>query len=111
MSASLSHAKWVRMPEHSVSADERAAPRLRIGEWSVNPETNELSRGSEAVRIEPKAMDVLVLLADRVGRVVSREELFVAVWPGVVVGDEALTQTIIKLRRALGDNSRSPSYI
>jgi TolB-like protein/Tfp pilus assembly protein PilF len=54
---------------------------------------------------------VLVLLADRVGRVVSREELFVAVWPGVVVCDEALTQTIIKLRRALGDNSRAPSYI
>jgi DNA-binding winged helix-turn-helix (wHTH) protein/TolB-like protein/Tfp pilus assembly protein PilF len=96
---------------HSVSADGRVRPRLRIGEWSADPEANELSRGSEAVRIEPKAMDVLVLLADRVGRVVSREELFVAVWPGVVVGDEALTQTIIKLRRALDDNSRSPSYI
>jgi TolB-like protein len=52
-----------------------------------------------------------MLFADRVGRVVSREELFTAVWPGVVVGDEALTQTINKLRKALGDNSRSPSYI
>ena len=56
-------------------------------------------------------MDVLMLLAGRAGRVVTREELFSEVWPGVVVGDEALTQTIIKLRKALGDNPRSPSYI
>ncbi len=99
------------MPAQSVSPDERVRPRAQIGEWSADRESNELSRGSQTVRIEPKAMDVLMLLADRVDRVVSREELFAAVWPGVVVGDEALTQTINKLRRALGDNSRSPSYI
>ncbi|MGE5667444.1 MAG: winged helix-turn-helix domain-containing tetratricopeptide repeat protein, partial [Betaproteobacteria bacterium] len=44
-------------------------------------------------------------------RVVTRDEVFSEVWPRVVVGDEALTQTIIKLRKALGDNPRSPSYI
>jgi tetratricopeptide (TPR) repeat protein len=33
------------------------------------------------------------------------------VWPGVVVGDEALTQAIIKLRRALGDDPRAPRYV
>jgi len=93
------------------AADERSRPSLRIGEWSVDRETNELRRGSEAVHIEPKAMDVLVLLAERVGRVVSREQLFAAVWPGVVVGDDALTQSIIKLRRVLGDDPRSPAYI
>ena len=80
---------------------------MRIGEWSVDPATNELSRAEGTVRIEPKAMEVLVLLADRAGRVVSREELFAIVWPGVVVGDEALTQSIIKLRKALGDNPRA----
>jgi transcriptional activator of cad operon len=92
-------------------ADARGRKRLSIGAWSADPEANELTRGAETVRIEPKAMDVLMLLAARVGRVVSREDLFVAVWPGVVVADEAITQTIIKLRKALGDNSRSPSYI
>ena len=56
-------------------------------------------------------MEVLMALAARAGQVVSREELLAAVWPGVVVGDEALTQSIIKLRRALGDNPRAPSYI
>jgi DNA-binding winged helix-turn-helix (wHTH) protein/TolB-like protein/Flp pilus assembly protein TadD len=85
--------------------------RLRIGEWIADPATNELSRGTESVRIEPKAMDLLMVLARRRGDVVSREELFAQVWPGTVVGDEALTQAITKLRRALGDHARSAAYI
>jgi DNA-binding winged helix-turn-helix (wHTH) protein/TolB-like protein len=56
-------------------------------------------------------MEVLMALADRSGAVVTREELLSAVWPGVVVGDEALTQSVIKLRKALGDNPRSPVFI
>lgn len=85
--------------------------RLQIGEWWADRTTNELGRGGETVRIEPKAMEVLMALAGRAGQAVSREELLAAVWPGVVVGDEALTQSIIKLRRALGDNPKAPTYI
>ena len=86
-------------------------PKVRIGDWSVDPGTNELRRGKEVARLEPKAMDVLMLLAQRAGEVVSRDELFAAVWPGAVVGDEALSQSITKLRRALGDDPRAPTYI
>ena len=85
--------------------------RLLVGEWWADRSTNELGRAGETLRIEPKAMEVLMVLAARAGQVVSREELLGAVWPGVVVGDEALTQSIIKLRRALGDNPRAPAYI
>jgi DNA-binding winged helix-turn-helix (wHTH) protein/TolB-like protein/Tfp pilus assembly protein PilF len=85
--------------------------RLQVGEWWADPTTNELGRAGEIVRIEPKAMEVLMVLAGRSGRVVGRDELLAAVWPGVVVGDEVLTQSIIKLRKALGDNPRSPSHI
>jgi DNA-binding winged helix-turn-helix (wHTH) protein/TolB-like protein/Flp pilus assembly protein TadD len=84
---------------------------LRIGDWRADPRANELRRGPEVVRIEPKAMEVLVLLAGRAGELVGREELLAAAWPGVVVGDEALTQCVIKLRRALADEARSPRYI
>lgn len=85
--------------------------RLQVGEWWADRTTNELGRAGVTVRIEPKAMEVLMVLAARAGEVVSREELLATVWPGVVVGDEALTQSIIKLRRALGDNPRAPSYV
>lgn len=84
---------------------------LRIGDWHIDSTVNELDRAGRTMRIEPKAMEVLMALADRAGEVVSREDLLAAVWPGVVVGDDALTQSIIKLRKALGDKPRSPSYI
>jgi DNA-binding winged helix-turn-helix (wHTH) protein/TolB-like protein/Tfp pilus assembly protein PilF len=87
-----------------------AAP-FRVGDWHVDPATNELRRGEETTRLEPLAMDVLVLLAARGGQVVSREELLAAAWPGVVVGDEALSQVVAKLRRAFGDDARTPTVI
>lgn len=95
----------------TLGAEIPVQPHLRIGEWWVDPAANEIGRAGETVRIEPKAMQVLIALADRPGRVASREGLLATVWPGVVVGDEALTQAIIKLRKALGDNPRRPSYI
>jgi DNA-binding winged helix-turn-helix (wHTH) protein/TolB-like protein/Flp pilus assembly protein TadD len=85
--------------------------RLRVGDWIVEPELNQLSAPGKAVRIEPKAMAVLLHLANRPGRVVSRETLLSDVWPGVVGGDNSLTQVIIKLRKALDDDSDRPTYI
>jgi DNA-binding winged helix-turn-helix (wHTH) protein/TolB-like protein/Tfp pilus assembly protein PilF len=87
------------------------AQRLRVGEWLLDPATNEISRGSERVHLEPKTADLLVALARRAGEVVSREELLSQVWAGVVVGDDVITQGVIKLRKALGDTSGEPGYI
>lgn len=84
---------------------------LQVGDWEVDPALNELRRGGETVRLEPKAVEVLRYLAERPGEVVGRESLLSAIWAGVVVGDDALTQAIIKLRRALGDDAHSPRYI
>ena len=82
-----------------------------VGPWRVDAGTGELARGNESLRVEPKVAEVLVYLAQRVGQVVSRDELLTAVWPTVVVGDDALTQAVIKLRKALGDDARHPTYI
>ena len=88
-----------------------SAHELRIGDWVLDAERNELRRGGEAVHLEPKSTEVLRQLALRPGRVLGREELLSLVWPGVVVGDDALTQAIIKLRKALGDEAQKPKYI
>src|SRR5204863_3176085 len=90
-----------------VSADNR----LRVGDWTVEPDLNQLSTQGRAVKVEPKAMAVLLHLADRPGQVVGREALLAQVWPGVVVGDDSLTQVVIKLRKALGDDPDRPTYI
>jgi len=87
------------------------AHRLQVGDWTVDPPLNQLSAPGKTVKLEPKAMAVLVHLAQRPGEVVSREALLAAVWPGVVVSDDAVTQVIIKLRKALGDSAETPAYI
>lgn len=87
------------------------APRCLVGDWIVEPTLHRISAGGSTTRLEPKAMAVLLRLAARPGEVVSRDELLAEVWPGLVVGDDALTQVVVKLRRALGDTSRRPAYI
>jgi TolB-like protein/cytochrome c-type biogenesis protein CcmH/NrfG len=56
-------------------------------------------------------MDVMVYFAGRAGEVVSREELERDVWHGALVGYDAVTKTVNKLRHALGDDPRKPRYI
>lgn len=88
-----------------------APAELQVGEWLVAPELNQISRDGAVLRLEPKAIELLVFLLQRQGEVVSRETLLTALWPGVVVGDNALTQVVTKLRKALGDTAREPTYI
>lgn len=96
-------------PTQAIDTAPTAA--LQVGQWRVAPALNQISRGGDCVRLEPKAIELLVFLAQRKGDVVSREELLSALWPGVIVGDNALTQVVAKLRRALGDTAREPTYI
>ena len=91
--------------------DDAPPAALQVGEWRVAPELNRISRAGECVRVEPRAIELLVFLVQRRGEVVSREELLTALWPGVIVGDNALTQVVIKLRKALGDTAQQPTYI
>ena len=61
--------------------------------------------------LTPKAFAVLRYLLERPGRIVSKDELFAAVWPETVVSDAALTVCVGEIRRVLGDQSRTPRVI
>jgi TolB-like protein/DNA-binding winged helix-turn-helix (wHTH) protein/Tfp pilus assembly protein PilF len=96
------------------SVDAPLAPAqdsFNVGEWVVESDLNQISAPGRTVRLEPKAMGVLVCLAHKPGQVVSREALLSQLWPGVVVGDDSLSQVITKLRKALGDDPERPTYI
>ncbi len=82
-----------------------------IDDWLINPQSAEIRRGDEIVKLEPKVMDLLIYLVEHCDQVVSREQIHDEVWKGVVVGDDALTAAIIKLRKALDDDSRNPRFI
>lgn len=82
-----------------------------IAEWHVDPAALRISNEKKTVKLEPKAMAVLDYLACRPGAVVSRQELEDTVWEGTIVGYDALSNAIIKLRKALGDKARKPHII
>lgn len=89
----------------------RAEEPFRVADSIVDAPGNRLLRGGREIKLEPKVTQVLVHLALNRGRVVSRDELERAVWTGMVVGYDAITNAIIKLRRAFGDDPRSPHVI
>jgi DNA-binding winged helix-turn-helix (wHTH) protein/TolB-like protein/Flp pilus assembly protein TadD len=91
--------------------DVTATSEFQVGAWTVRPTSNELLRDGEIVQIEPKVMALLVYLATSAGQVISREQLFNTLWSGVYVGDDTLTQVVIKLRKALGDDAKSARYV
>lgn len=99
------------MANEASKVAEMAGQPMLIGEWTLDASLNELQRDGTTIRLEPKAIEVLVFLAAHPGEVISRETILEAVWPGTVVGDDSLTQAVIKLRRALGDEAQRPRYI
>ncbi len=76
-----------------------------IGSALYDRSRSELRRVGDGspVRIRPQSIRVLDLLLDSVGRLVTREAIHAAVWPGVVVTDDSLVQCIAEIRRAIGD--------
>ncbi len=88
-----------------------ALDRIRIGQWTATPALNLLEHGERSTKLEPRAMDVLVVLAQHNGAVVSVEELIASVWKGVVVGDGSVYLAIRQLRQVLDDPASGVSYI
>lgn len=84
---------------------------LRIGDWSVNPMSGQMSRGDETVRLEARTMRLLLCLAENAGHVVSIDELLNQVWQGVIVTPDSVYQAVTGLRRLLGDDPKQPVYI
>lgn len=77
----------------------------------VDPGNACVWRGEEAIRLTPKALALLQYLVAHAGRIVTKDELFQAVWPEAVVSESALTVCMSELRRAMGDVAQAPQYI
>ena len=84
---------------------------FRMGPVEVRPAENLLVIGERTARVEPKSMDVLMVLARAAGQLVERDDLVRQVWPRGYVTDDALNRCISQLRNALGDRPRQAEYI
>jgi TolB-like protein len=84
---------------------------LRIGDLRVDPSLDEIRKDGRTIKLEPKAMQLLICLATSAGKVISVGELLDRVWKDVVVSQDSVYAAVAALRRTLGDNPKKPSYI
>ena len=85
--------------------------RLRIGDWTVDPDLGTLSQNGGTTRLDLRTMRLLMCLAERAGQVVSIDELINHVWAGVAVSSDSVYQAVTALRRQLRDDPRKPAYV
>jgi DNA-binding winged helix-turn-helix (wHTH) protein/Tfp pilus assembly protein PilF len=84
---------------------------FHFDEFTLDVRERRLLRGTEAVRLSPKAYDVLVALVRQRGRLVTKDELLTRLWPGSFVEEGSLNVHVSALRKALGEDAQQPIYI
>jgi TolB-like protein/DNA-binding winged helix-turn-helix (wHTH) protein/tetratricopeptide (TPR) repeat protein len=77
----------------------------------VDPRDGTLSSGGSTRRVEPQVMDLLQCLITHPGEVVSRQQIVDRVWQGRIVSEDSLTGCVSQLRKAMGDDARTPRYL
>jgi DNA-binding winged helix-turn-helix (wHTH) protein len=82
-----------------------AGSGYRFGPFVLNRGRGCLQKGGVDLNLRPKAFDVLCYLVERAGRLASKDELVAAVWPNVIVNDDALAQCIRDIRKLLNDEN------
>jgi DNA-binding winged helix-turn-helix (wHTH) protein len=88
-----------------------AEPPYRFDDVVVDPSNLRLTVGGAIRPVEPKSFRLLQFLIENRDRVVSKDEIFQAVWPDVTVTDNALTRAVAQVRKALDDDPKEPRYI
>ena len=87
------------------------ADDFHMGKWQCFPDDCYVSDGKQKIKLEPKAMDVLLVLAKADGQLVSRDDIFSAVWKNQIIADHVLYNLIANLRKVLEDNPQKPKYL
>lgn len=77
----------------------------------INPDGNEVVAQGRIIKLEPKAMSLLTLLALHAGETISKEEIFKEVWAGLIVSEDSITRCISQLRKVFNDDPQNPRVI
>src|SRR4029078_8771475 len=84
---------------------------FEFGSFRLDSRERLLWRDNEGVPITPKAFDMLLVLLEASGHVLTKEELMKRVWPDTVVEEANLSHNIYKLREALGEGGNGENFI
>ena len=84
---------------------------FRFGDFVLDRAQRRLLRSGEDVYLPPKTFELLLHLLQNRGRVLTKDELLEAVWPGVNVVENTLAQRIREIREALGDGAHGARFV
>ncbi len=94
--------------------DSASSPRiLRFGVFEIDLGAGELRKHGLRIHLQEQPFQILALLLERQGDLVTREEIRQKLWPDHTVADpgRSLNKAITKLRSALGDSAEDPRYV
>src|SRR6266487_3452594 len=96
------------MDGHSVSP-----PTIRFGVFEFDPRSRELRKQGMKIKLQGQPAEILAVLLERPGQVITREELQKRLWPADTFVDfeHSLNAAIKRLRAALGDSADSPRFV
>lgn len=87
-------------------------PVIRLGSFEIHLETGDVRQGGETNRLQPQALELLLVLIEEPGRLVTREELRRRLWPDTAVDfEDGLNHAVARLREALRDSAHAPTLI
>jgi len=87
------------------------AQAIHFGPYRIYPDQRLVMEADQPVRLGRRAMDILLILLEHAGNVVSKQTLIAGVWPNSVVEDINLRVHMAALRKALGDGQAGQRYI
>lgn len=93
---------WTMTTRDADSRTQMPAKRLQFDRYVLDLDRGGLLLDGNEIVLRPKTFAVLEFLVGNSGRLVSKDELFAAVWPNLAITDDALVQSVGELRRALG---------
>src|SRR5712692_4696361 len=101
------------MPEERPDRRLSKPAVARFGVYEVNLRTGELSKHGNRMRLQEQPFQVLALLLERRGELITREELREKLWPAdtFVDFDHSVGTAVAKLRQALGDSAQNPRFV
>lgn len=85
--------------------------RVRFGSFEFDSATRELRRDGARVHLSPKSFDLLQILIERRPALVTKAELQDRLWPDAVVLEANLGNAVAEIRKALGDDPKSPAFV
>ena len=84
---------------------------LRFGRFTLDERARQLRRGTQPVRLSPKAFDLLALLVHRRPEALAKTEIHERLWQGTFVSDVSLAVLIAEIRAGLGEDARHPQFV